>query len=253
MIDLFEMNKEDSNHNIFFESTSDIICLVLIFCFFIIGIYLHIRIVLISKKDKEMTWTLDATNSCLVLIHYLQNTLMIISTMLVKDLYLYTGRWFCYFSNFLSYYGTRYVETHSLVIVSLKYVHIVYWIKVKNFGKEKINKIFFWINLLHPALMILIHLIITPHFFIIWSPYIHVDRCLGLEKGSGSVNSTKERPKLHDLCIAIQSPFAEDYIGYILFLLEKSTCWIQTIAHYLTFSNVIDVILYFFIFRFMHR
>ena len=87
----------------------------------------------------------------------------------------YQIRWFCYFSQFLSYYGSRYVEAHSLVIAVQKYVHIVYWIKVMESGKETVNSVFFRINLLNPAFMILIHLIITPDFSL-YGSHIHMSK-----------------------------------------------------------------------------
>ena len=247
------MTVQNHSHYNISMSYSEIICLVLVFCFFTIGLYLHTKIVMVSKREKDMTWTLDATNSCCILIHFVHYMLMSIVTILVEDLYMYTGRWFCYVSNFLSYYGMHYYQTHSLVIAMLKYVHIVWWMKVTVFGKETINALFFWINLLNPLLMILIHLAITPDFFIVWTGYPHVARCLGDEKGRISGNSTHPRPKLHDLCIDIETPSGENVLEYTLFVFEKSTCWIQWIMHVVIFWNILEVLVYYLIFRFMHR
>ena len=36
---------------------------VLVLCFYIIGVYLHSKIIVASKRDKEMTWKLDVINS----------------------------------------------------------------------------------------------------------------------------------------------------------------------------------------------
>ena len=208
---------------------------------------------MVSKKEKDMTWTLDASNSCIVLTYFIQYTIISTFTIMVDNLYMYTGEWFCYFANFLCYYGSTYVNAHSLVIAVLKYVHIVWWMKVMNFGKETVNTVFFWINLLNPAVAILIHLITTPDLFIIWTAYPHVDRCLCIEKETLLINKTDARPKMHDLCTEIQSPSPVNYFKYTLYIFEYSTCWSQVIVRVLVFCNLMEVLFYSLIFRFMRR
>ena len=107
------MTMQNLNQIGVFQSANELICLILIFCFFIIGTYLHTRIIKVTRKEKDMTWALDAANSCFMLIYFAQYTLISIATVFVEDLYMYTGKWFCHLSNFLSYYGTQYSNTHS--------------------------------------------------------------------------------------------------------------------------------------------
>ena len=247
------MTVEKQSHHNLFLSTNELICFVLVFCFLIIGIYLHIKLIIVSKKEKDMTWTLDATNSCIVLTYFVQYTTISIITMMVDNLYMYTGKWFCYFANFLCYYGATYVHAHSLVIAVLKYIHIVWWMKVMNFGKETLNTVFFWINLLNPAVAILIHLITTPDLFIIWTAYPHVDKCLGIGKESKMINVTYARPKMHDLCLEIPEPSPANYFRYTLYIFEYTTCWTQVIVRILVFWNLLEAIFYSLIFRFMRR
>ena len=44
---------------------------VLVYCS---GVFLHIKIITISKREKELTWKIDITNSVLTIAHF-TNTL----------------------------------------------------------------------------------------------------------------------------------------------------------------------------------
>ena len=109
---------EDSENTTFstsFVVTQTLMC-VLVVCAYIIGIYLHSRVILVCKKEKEMTWKLDILNSCVVLINYGHVIIMYSLTYLVTDLPSFTGNWFCYISKALTLYGNTLVISHSFLI-----------------------------------------------------------------------------------------------------------------------------------------
>ena len=107
------------------------------------GIYLHVKIIKISKKEKEMTWKLDITNSCLLIFNCTHSNLMEHITYIVHNLYTYTGQWFCYASKVVNYYGNLYTAGHSMIVSILKYIRIVHWKQSRKLGKEKVDGIFF--------------------------------------------------------------------------------------------------------------
>ena len=139
------------------ESTSLIIFSICALCVYIIGLYFHTKIIIVSRKEKEMTWKLDVTNSSLLIAHFTYKLTMHGITYIVPDLYLFTGEWFCYASKFFTYYGTLYTSTHSLIVSVMKFFLIVHWKNVRNFGKDKVKEIFFFLNFLHPLFTIALH------------------------------------------------------------------------------------------------
>ena len=84
----------------------------------------------------------------------------------VPNLYQYTGDWFCYVSKVVSYYGNIYVTTCSMMVSVLKYILIVHWKKTRSFGEEKVKEALFWINIFYAVIVIMIHLMIKPDFFL---------------------------------------------------------------------------------------
>ena len=235
------------------ESISEIVCAAAVFCFLVVGCILHSQIFKTAKREKDITWKLDATNSCFVMIHYIQYTSMHLITYVIKDLYIYTGAWFCYVSTFVTYYGGWYVQAHSLIIGLLKYFIIVHWKRTREFGQRKVKTIFFWLNMLHPCIMIILWLIIYPDFFFVWDGYSHVDRCLGDPKHNLLPNSNATPTKIHNICIEIVANPPENNIDYIVYICRSSLCWVQFVFSYFVLWNIFEIFVYFFIFRFMQR
>ena len=235
------------------ESISEVVCIAALFCFLVIGFILHSRIFKTAKREKDITWKLDATNSCFVMLHFFQYISMYIITYYIKDLYLYTGKWICYLSNFLTYYGGSYVQTHSLIIGLMKYCVIVHWKRSNVIGQERVQKLFFCLNILHPSCMILLHVLIVPDFFQVWDGFSHVDRCLGDPKNNWVPNSNSTQIKLHTLCINIVRNPPENNLDYIIYIIRSTACWLQVSWSYLVLWNILEIFVYAAIFRFMHR
>ena len=219
-----------------------------------IGIMLHIKIIIESKKEKEVTWKLDVTNSSISMAHYLN---MIYTYLLydnVDNFYMYTGEWFCYTSKVVIYYAVLYITSHSFVVAVMKYFIIVRWQEVSSFGREKAIDIFFWINLLHPAFTILLHLLIRPDFFWAFDGYAQIDRCFGEEHREPMKNDSKIHKVLtFDFCDDFIDPESESHIWYIINLARSSVCGLQIFFLYLITLNLLEIVFYCLIFQFLRR
>ena len=77
---------------------------ILAICFYVIGMYLHTKIIIICKKEKQVTWKLDITNSISLMVAFTYNILLHFATYMIPDLYLVTGEWFCYASKVIIHY-----------------------------------------------------------------------------------------------------------------------------------------------------
>ena len=173
-------------------------------------------------------------------------------TFFVEDLYMYTGVWFCYTAKVINYYLFMYAIGHSLIVSILKYVIIVHWEKAREFGKEKVVEIFFWVNFLHPTLMIIFQLMIRPDFFWAYDGMAQIDRCLGDPKHNWVPGSNKSLTKLHNLCEFV-APNQDNYLDYIIYACRTFFCGLTVALFYLILWNVFEMFLYSKIFGFMRR
>ena len=236
------------------EITINTITSIAFVCVYFIGLYLHIKIINISKKDKEITWKLDIVNSSLTIAHVTHSIWMHGITYFVTDLYTYTGEWVCYLSKFLAYYGNLHVTANSFIVGTMKYILIVHWSKARDTGHNKIREIFFWVNLLlYPMAQILVHLISRPDFFWEYDGFAQIDRCLGDPKNNWGTNSNRTQLKLHTLCLTLKPPASTSYIEYFIHVFRSGICWTQLVVIYCVLWNVFEMIIYCRIFLFMHR
>ena len=193
---------------------SVLILSISVFCVYVVGLYLHVKVILVSKKEKEIAWKLHVTNSVLLIFHFTHKLFMHVITYIIPDLYTYTGEWFCYTSKVFTYYGTNYTAAHSMFVSIMKCILIVQWKKVRDIGKDKIVQLFFFLNFLHPLITISLHLIFRPDFFWAYDGYAQIDRCFGDPKGFWTPGSNVSQTKLHDLC-DFKVPLVENYFEYI--------------------------------------
>ena len=217
-------------------------CLI-VCCLYAIGIYLHIKIIIVSKREKDMTWKIDITNSLMVIITYTFSIFMHTITYIIEDLHSYTGEWFCYASLAILYSLVIYISSHSTVILTLKYIVIVHGEKIRNFGKEKIIELFFWFNILHPMLDIVLRLIIRPDFWFVYGGFTQINRCLGSTSNTTTLLSLCDFPK----------PMHQDSFGYTLYISKRVICVLQTVMVYANSWQLFDMLFYWRIFAYARR
>ena len=225
----------------------------IVVCIFIIGWYLHLKIIRLSFKEKEMTWKLDATNSCLVLFHYTHVIFMDIITFIIPNLSLNVGKWFCYLSKVVMHYGNLYVVSHSMIVSLLKFTLIVHWRWAREFGNERIKEIMFWVNICHALVDMLFRVIIKPDFYLIYDAYHRIDRCLGDPNNNWGKDSNRTQIKAHTICTLLVEPKHEDYIAYTFYVIRSCACWFQIVVSYLLLWNFFEIINYCRIFSFMRK
>ena len=242
-------NEELSTNDIL----SEIVKGVVLLCLYCGGVYFHVRIIQVSRKEKELTWKIDISNSVFLMTHFFHAIFIYSLTNLASNLHTYTGTWFCYFSKFLSSIGNSHSTGHSFVISLLKYVIIVhYQSTVTDVTKEKLKTIFFWVNILYPFIVFGIFNIIEPDFMFIYDGVSTANRCLGKSEVLSNINNNASAIKLHNICILLE-PHDPGLLEYVIFIIKKTICWIHVIFMYVNILNLIECIIYIRVFRFMRR
>ena len=226
---------------------------VILLCAYIIGVHLHMKIIQVSKKEKELTWKMDITNSIFLMIHYFNCIFMHTLTYSIPNLYTLTGKWFCYITKSLIVMGGAHATGHTVLISLIKYVVIVrYQSNIPSTKKEKVKTIFFWINVFYPILVVAICSMIRPDFIFLYDGVSSANRCLGKSEILSSLDNSSSIFKLHHIC-NIRAPNDLVSFEYLVFIVKTSICWIHIILFYGNVWNLTEMIVYINIFRFMRR
>ena len=230
-------------------TTVQIIMGIVVVCVYIIGVYLHTKIIQISRKEKDMTWELDIFNSTLIIVHYFHCILMNGITYIIDDLHEYTGNWFCYLSRSIALIGNAHTTGHSFIIAMVKYVVIIHYQK---FSKDKVKTLFFWINVFYGTAIFAIFSVAQPQFIFLYDGISQSNRCLGKNEMISSLDNSTSAIKLTDIC-SISESFERVSFGYIYYIFRKTLCWGNIIFTYLNVWNLLEMFVYCRIFSFMYR
>ena len=217
---------------------------IVTFCCYSIGLFLQLRIIRVSKKEKDLTWKIDISNSVCLLTYYGFSIFIHFITSIIPDLHTWTGPNFCYISKIFLHYGLLYTISHSAVVSMLKYYVIVRPDAPTVNEKESLKSKFFWMNLLHPMIHVSINLILTPDFYVEYGGFASVNKCLGVSKPA--------KTRLIQFCSFIKPPEAYSLDNF-LYVVKRIICIVQSTSVYIVAFNLFDIFFYVAIFRHMKR
>ena len=234
--------------------TLNVVLMLLSLLLIVLGTWFHTKIIMISKREKEMTWKHDITNSTFLIFHYAHAWLFHTLTYFIPDLHIYVGKWYCYTYRILAYYGNIYTVGHSLSICTMKYILIVHWEKARNYGHDRIKNAFFWLNIIHPMINYGVHFLVYPEFIMVYDGITTSNRCLGEKEYLEEKENVTSSVKLHHICQMIKSYHNQSNIVDVAVSIgRKSLCYLQTGSVYLMAWNIIEIGLYLHIFSFARR
>lgn len=245
---------EISIHNETGAIATDVVLMFLSLLLIVLGTCFQAKIITISKREKEMTWKHDITNSTFLIFHYGHAWFFHTLTYFVQDLHHYVGKWYCYTYRILAYYGNIYTVGHSLSICSMKYILIVHWEKARNIGHDRIKNVFFWLNIIHPMINYAVHFLVYPEFILVYDGITQSNRCLGESEYLEEKENATSIVKLHHICQMVQSyQNQRNVIDMVVSIGRKSLCYLQTGSIYFMAWNIIEIGLYLHIFSFARR
>ena len=127
---------------------SAIMVIILIF-----GLYLHLEILFMLKKEDSILNNITKTFVCAQMILWPVIIIIINLTNFVHTLPPMMTNFVCPLIWFLVYFCVNLVSFHSFVSATLRYFYIVHTNKVNSFGKEKVKKIFHAISMMIPLMI----------------------------------------------------------------------------------------------------
>ena len=195
--------------------------------------------------ERYKTWQILIAHSIVMTIYYGFFIPFQGITYFIPFLAQYTGSWICYTASFLSFYCFHAMISHTLIVSILKYVFIVRTAKTHQFGEHRVQKCFFWINLVLPLLLTTIALSTSD-----WDTRSYLKSCIGKtehvpqEKNSSSASIGK-----FFFCSSANTKESQ----YIPFSLTLLFCNLRKIVNWIIVSNLVEGMLYYRIFHHMKR
>ena len=197
-----------------------------------------------------MTWRIDISHSVVLITYSCIHVFFRIINYSIPSLHQYTGKWICYVTLFFEVYCRMSILSHSLVIVTYKYLFITHQNRIRVFGSDKASAIIFWTNLILPAVYAVL-IIARPYIF----PVIHVLSCLGMEaKNPFSDHKSIKHLLKQELFCGFDNTYGYDtYWEYVMNTVNLVGCFSTTLLYCIVRTNIIEIILYRKLFTYMKR
>ena len=237
------MNTTTKDHDIEQNLAMFITTFIIMICLYGVGVFLHIKVIMVSNKEKGLTWKIDISNSIIVLVLHAHFIYIHIISYLTPDLVLFTGEWLCYISKVMVHYSVLYLSGHSMIISMMKYVIILYEEKVRHV-KDEVKRGFFWINILHPVLQISLQLALNQDYFYEYDGYLVINQCLG--------KTNVSKVSWYSMC-EFTKPVQNRSIAYVLYIFKRTICTAQVVLLLTIAFNIFEMFLYWRIFSYMRR
>ena len=213
---------------------------------FLVGLFINMKIVLKSLKDKSTkTWQIEIVYSISLTICSAFHIPFSAISHATENLLDYTGVWFCHIATFLHVYGIYIAAMSSLIVVIMKYIFIVHPHKSLKWGHEKIQKIFLVIYLALPFLLSTLASLIKPYTN--KTLELVLDRCFGLKP----INSAKTWQSIF-LCNLKASETDEPGIMTSKIMIQVA-CVFSRILTFMLLCNITEILFYHLIFKTMKR
>ena len=227
----------------------------LIAVLFSIGLYLQNKIIILSKKEKDVTWRIDVWHSVVMIAFFSFRILMEILTYIIPSLHQYTGKWFCYLAWFVQVYGFTSIASHSLVISIYKYFLTVHQDRIRVIGKDEASIITLWINIIFPA-TIAAAFVARPN----GPPFpSSITSCLKKDVEESLFSKSNERlgTRLQRFFFCGFDHYDDDDpygdFGHVMNVTNILGCFVTSIIFLVVVSNIMELFVYRKIFSFMKR
>lgn len=224
---------------------SHIIHLVIQCLLFMIGFFLHFKIIHVCKAEKNKTWLVQISHAVVTTVHFGVRIPFQAVTHFIPNLSSYIGSWMCYIGAFNGFFGYQEISSHSLWVSIEKYILIVHTLKARSFGDDKIEKIFCWIHVVYPFLGSAIGMLTTNY-----ATRADVKSCFGILDEDLQIGNSTAGGRGNFLYCDV-SQYAETSL--ILSHIIQFFCVSRNSTNFIIISNIPEALLYYKIFATMKR
>ena len=227
------------------SDTSHIVNLVCQSLLFGIGLFLNVKIIQQNKVEKHKTWLLHISHAVVTTIHFGFRVPFQAITYFVPHLSSHIGSWICYIAAFNSFYGFQELTTHSLWIALEKYILIVHHLKARVFGEDKIEKIFFWLNVMCPVFLSTIPMVTNDY-----DNRAEVRNCFGVTDKTVQPSNSSSSGRVNFLFCDV-SGYSETMV--IVPYIVQFFCTSRALVNIVVATNLLEGFFYYKIFKSMKR
>ena len=239
-IDLYQQPVEEPSIAMIFFAVRCVIVIMAELC--------NYRVLVMMKKDRSILNTITKLQAYTIMVSMPIKLIFVTLTDFIHPLNEILGKWICISFWFEENISTQIIASHSLMVVLLRYTFIVHNTKVIEFGKAKLEKLFWNVSIIVPVLTVL------------WVasdlqdaiPSNHINRCNGMDHKMFLIRSWSSLG-LIGTNFHLPNDQINDKLDILFAIMRKLSRIGHRIWRVFLGSNIAEGVIYFKLFRHMTR
>ena len=232
-------------------SNTFIASVIILSVLLIIGLYLQIRIIIVSKQEKGITWKLDLYHSFVITVNFSFRIFFEIFTDVFPSMHVYVGMWFCYVALFVQIFCGLSMVSHSLVIVIYKYIYIIHPDLFSSAGTHNASLFAIWTNVI-VQISLSVSAMVRPS----QPRFSSVSVCLGRQAQKASESNITSMEMLRKFFLCGLDDQDDNHVGVFSLVLDITNitgCFLTSVIFFVILTNVMEMLLYYRVFSVMKR
>ena len=201
------------------------------------GEYLHFKILQLLKQECCLVKSVLQAFMYIQMVFWPIDLAFNASVDFMYPMWQIVGSWYCELGFIWKLYGFTFVVFHSLITGLMRYVFVVHFKSVRNFGKEEMKTLFYWTSLLLPFLITIWAFLDRKEI----STFSSIDKCNGILHKSFLREHTIDSTAKRNLCF-LEKP--DEHENMYLFTIKKTSCTIRAMLFIIMGSNILEGVLY---------
>ena len=216
----------------------------------ILGIFLNIKVLSLIKRETSVVNDVTKVATYAQMIFWSTFVFFTTVTDFVHPLNEILGQWVCEFGWFITYFFTNIFTLHSFLVAMMRYCFIVHNDKFeKGFRKQKTKRVFLFLSLFIPLLMVIWGSISRSELDIL----SYINKCNGKHHNVFLIETSTVDVLKRNFCEFDSYDSPNFPFGQIIDAIKRVSCIARTTVLVLMVLNFTEIVIYYKIFSHMIR
>ena len=216
----------------------------------ILGIFLNIKVLSLIKRETSVVNDVTKVATYAQMIFWSTFVYFTTVTDFVHPLNEILGQWVCEFGWFITYFFTNIFTLHSFLVALMRYCFIVHNDKFeKGFRKQKTERVFLFLSLFIPLLMVIWGAISRSELDIL----SYINKCNGKHHNVFLIETSTVDVLKRNFCEFDSYDSPNFPFGQIIDAIKRVSCIARTTVLVLMVLNFTEIVIYYKIFSHMIR
>ena len=213
-----------------------------------IGEFVHVKVYKMIQKENSLVNQVATFYICTEMVYVPFWLIFTTFTDFIHPLNIVIGQWFCTMGWFIIYYCATSLAIHSFIVAVMRYFFIFHKDRAETLGKEKVKRIFLFLNAFIPLVMVLWTGIESPDTEV----FSFLNKCYGKDHKRFLTDLNPGDVFKRSFCM-LETDDEPGLLGEIWAMIRRISCMATKVVYMVMGFNLSEAIMYYMILTHLNR